>query len=78
MGYPARPSRSEVTGQKYDTRTVCKVIELFGCRSNVKGYRTADQGLLHEAAARLVTPARTTYSSAGAANAPGMVYSSLQ
>jgi 4-hydroxy-4-methyl-2-oxoglutarate aldolase len=38
MGYPAIPAADLKLLGKYDTPTVCNVIELFGCRSHVTGY----------------------------------------
>jgi regulator of RNase E activity RraA len=38
MGYSAVPAADLKLLGKYDTPTVCNVIELFGCRSHVTGY----------------------------------------
>jgi 4-hydroxy-4-methyl-2-oxoglutarate aldolase len=77
MGYPAIPAADLKLLGKFDTPTVCNVIELFGCRSHVTGYMDQRIKACFPKLPPMVGYACTaTYRSAAPPRA-GNVYSSL-
>src|SRR5207237_10806615 len=77
MPYPSIPAADLKLLGKFDTPTVCNVIELFGCRSHVTGYMDARIKACFPKLPPMVGYACTaTYRSAAPPRA-GNVYSSL-